>query len=369
VVANRSSTIVGNAPTLGPLLTEITVGPGADATCATLKEAIARAAENCTITVVGPGPYVEPLLVDRPKLRGLKLIAKSRVKLGPAAVSESKSHLLDIANVSNVTVSGFDFELSGETASALVLTGNSSNITVSDCQFSHTSSDAKEPLVLIAATATAPAGFTRFERCHFLAKGGAYCLSAHAGAKQLPNLDCEDCLFTAPYTQLHISQSCRQIRLVGNVFYRGENAINLSLKAWFPDSRVEILNNTFAGTRFWLGFIDSFRPDSFPAGVTNSRVCNNLILGGERVQAGQDQLDRVRAKWRFESNWWESDTTTVQTEDAGSRLVTYHPPLDIPVRDDRRNEQFLVPPAGSPLLKAGVGGDLPDYVGAKRRND
>ena len=369
VLANSVSTPNGTDPLREPLLTEITVGPGAEATCATLKDAIARAAENCTITVVGPGPYTEPLLIDRPELRGLKLIAKSRVKLGKADGSARQSHLLDITNVSNVTVSGFDFELTGEAASALVLTGSASDITVTDCQFIHTGSDAVRSLVSIAATATEPAGLIRFERCQFLASGGAFCLSANAGSKPPPNLNCEDCLFIAPFTQIYISQSCRQIRLARNVFYRGENAINLNFKAWLPDSRVEIVNNTFAGTRFWLGFYDSFRSDSVPVAVTNSRVCNNLILGGERVQAGRDQLDLVRAKWRCEANWWEQDTTTVQSEDAGSLLVTYHPKLDIPVRDDRRDEQFLLPPAGSPLLTAGVGGDLPRYIGAKSRAD
>ena len=346
-------------------LTEITVGSGPEATCVTLKDAIQRAAENCTITVVGPGPYAERLEVNRPELRGLKLIAKSRVQLNPSNQPTSSSPVLLIENVSNVTVEGFDFELSGESDHALTVTGAARDITVRDCHFTHTSSNATKSLVSISANATEPTSVIRLQHCQLSASGGAYCLSADSGKRMAPSLVCEDCLFSAPYTQLYASESCRRIRLAGNVFFHGENAINLSIKSWSPESRIEIVNNTFVGTRYWLGFIDSFRSQSVPLEQTDSQVCNNLILGGERVQAGMDQLDLVFAKWKFEANWWEPDTRTANTEDAGSRLVTYHSRLDVPVREDPRHDQFLVPATGSPLLTSGSGKDLPGYIGAK----
>ncbi len=350
---------------LEPKLTEITVGSGPDATCATLNEAIRRAAENCTITVVGPGPYTERLEVSRPELRGLKLLATPRAKLESSNAPTSNSPLLSIENVSNVTIEGFDFELVGETDHALIVTGTARDITVSDCRFTHTGSDASKALVSINAKATQPTASIQLQRCQFSASGGAYCLSADSGTRTAPNLVCEDCLFSAPYTQLHISESCRRIRLAGNVFFHGENAINLSIKSWSPESRIEIVNNTFVGTRYWLGFIDSFRSPSVPSERTDSRICNNLILGGERIQAGTDQLDLVFAKWQSEANWWEPDTRTATTEDAGSQLVTFHPGLDVPVREDPRHDQFLVPAPGSPLLNSGCGKDLPSHIGAK----
>ena len=363
--ATPDASVISHDVPVGPKLTEITVGSGPDATCATLKEAIQRAAENCTITVVGPGPYAERLEVSRPELRGLKLIAKPRAKLEPSNPPTSSSSVLSIENVSNVTVEGFDFELVGETDHALTVTGTAGDITVSDCRFTHTGSNASKSLVSISAIATEPTAAIRLQRCQFASSGGAFCVSAGSGKRTAPNLVCEDCLFSAPYTQLYISESCRRMRLVGNVFFHGENAINLSIKSWSPESRIEIVNNTFVGTRYWLGFIDSFRSPSVPLEQTDSRVCNNLILGGERVQAGTDQLDLVFAKWRFEANWWEPDTRTATTEDAGSRLVTIHPGLDIPVREDPRHDQFLVPAQGSPLLTSGSGKDLPGHIGAK----
>ena len=295
----------------------------------------------------------------------MKLIAKPRVTLRPSSLPTLGPHILSIGDASNVTVEGFDFELAGETDRALTITGAARDITVTDCHFTHTGSSASKPLVSITAITTEPTARIRLQHCRLAASGGAFCLSVDSGKRMSPNLVCEDCLFTAPYTQLHVSQSCRQIRLARNVFFRGENAINFSLKAWFPDSRVEIVNNTFVGTRYWLGFIDSFRSESVPVEITTSRVCNNLILGGERVQAGTDQLDLVFAKWQFKANWWEPDSTTATTEDAVSRLVTFQQRLDIPFRDDPRYEQFLVPTAGSPLLTAGCGGDLPSHIGAR----
>ena len=355
-----------NTPPVAKLLTEITVGPGPEATCATLAEAIRRADENCTITVVGPGPYSESLVIDRPELRGLRLIAQPRAQLKPSQSPGGEPKILSIEDVSNVTLEGFDFELAGESNHAMTITGKARDITVSDCKFTHSGLSGSKSLVFVNTNTTDPTGTILLRRCQFATLGGAYCVSAGAADTRMsPTLACENCLFSAPYTQFYATESCQRIRLAGNVFFKGENAINLNLKTWSSDSRVEIVNNTFMGSHYWLGFYESFRPEPFLMGQTTSRVCNNLILGGDGGQAGLDQLQLVEAKWRFDANWLEPTTDTATTEDHGSHLVTFHPRLDIPFRDDPRHDQFLVPAPGSPLLTGGVGGDLPGHIGAR----
>ena len=191
------------------------------------------------------------------------------------------------------------------------------------------------------------------------------CLSI-GGEHAVPRVECEDCQFSAPNTHVYATQACRQLLMARNVFLRGNNAINLSLKSWSSESRIEIVNNTFVGTRYWLGLMDSFRAGSAPSGQSDSRVCNNLILGGERVQGGPDQWELTFASWRFASNWWERDATTKPTADWNGRLATLQSTLDVPVRDDPTHAGFLIPATGSPLLTSGCGGDLPTHIGAKR---
>lgn len=191
------------------------------------------------------------------------------------------------------------------------------------------------------------------------------CLSVDAKEQIAPSLICEGCPFSSPFTQVYATQSCHRLRLADNVFMGGVNALPLDIKTWSPDSRVEIVNNTFVGTKYWLGFVTSFRGGSVPTGQTDSRVCNNLILGGERVQAGSDQLELVLNTWKFSSNWWEQDGTTITSEGWSGRLAELHARQnDVPFREVGHPE-FLAPAAGSSLLTSGSGGDLPSDIGAK----
>ncbi|MBC7820667.1 MAG: serine/threonine protein kinase [Planctomycetaceae bacterium] len=348
-------------------LTKITVGSGAGADCATIAEAVSRAAENCTITVVGPGPFVESVKVHDLALRGLKLVAQPRAQWRPDGMGESNA--LSINGVAGVTVEGFDFEAQSDMSRGIFLTGTAENIAVVDCSFRHMLSSHKLSLMSIASHSDTPGARIQIQRCRFFAaQGSVMCLTV-GGEHPVPRVECEDCQFSAPNTHFYATQACRQLLMARNVFLGGHNAINLSLKSWTSESRIEIVNNTFVGTRYWLGLMDSFRAGTAPSGPSDSRVCNNLILGGERTQGGPDQWDPTFASWRFASNWWERDATTKSTADREGRLATLQSTLDVPVRDDPAHVGFLVPAIGSPLLTSGCGGDLPTYIGAKRPAD
>ena len=360
VVGIGASGVSAGIPTVAKL-TRIIVGPGPDATCATLGEALQRAAENCTIVVVGPGPLTESVTVSGAALNGLTLKGEPRVKLRN---SSGGSAILSIKDVSGVTVEGFDFDLVGVDCHGVFVSGTADNVKLQDCTITQASDNSRWSLLGISSGVQESIGTVRVQRCRFDSRGGAMCVSVDALGDTAASLICEGCQFSSPHTQVYAAQSCRRLRLADNVFVGGTNAINLDIKSWSPDSRFEIVNNTFLGTKHWLGLIGSFRGTA-PAGPTDSRVCNNLILGGERIQAGPDQLTIALNTWKFSSNWWERDETTIVDADWGGRLAQSHSRQDdIPFRDVGHAE-FLVPAAGSPLLTSGAGGDLPNYIGAK----
>lgn len=348
-------------------LTTIIVGSGADADCATIAEAVSRAGENCTITVMGPGPFVESIKLDGSALNGLKLVAQPRVQWHPEGMGESQA--LSISNVAGITVEGFDFEAHSEQSRGIQLTGTAENIAVVDCSFRHMLPSHKLSLMSISSHSETPGARIQIQRCRFFAAQGSVMCLTIGGMHAVPRVECEGCQFSAPNTHVYATESCRQLLMARNVFLGGNNAINLSLKSWSSESRIEIVNNTFVGTRYWLGLMDSFRAGTAPNGQSDSRVCNNLILGGERTQGGPDQWDPTFASWRFASNWWERDATTKPTADRDGRLATLQSTLDIPVRDDPTHASFLFPAIGSPLLTSGCGGDLPTYIGAKKPSD
>ncbi len=348
-------------------LTTIIVGSGADADCATIAEAVSRAGENCTITVMGPGPFVESIKLDGSALNGLKLVAQPRVQWHPEGMGESQA--LSISNVAGITVEGFDFEAHSEQSRGIQLTGTAENIAVVDCSFRHMLPSHKLSLMSISSHSETPGARIQIQRCRFFAAQGSVMCLTIGGEHAVPRVECEDCQFSAPNTHVYATESCRQLLMARNVFLGGNNAINLSLKSWSSESRIEIVNNTFVGTRYWLGLMDSFRAGSAPSGQSDSRVCNNLILGGERTQGGPDQWEPTFASWRFASNWWERDSTTKPTADRDGRLATLQSTQDIPVRDDPTHASFLFPAIGSPLLTSGCGGDLATYIGAKKPSD
>jgi hypothetical protein len=80
-------------------------------------------------------------------------------------------------------------------------------------------------------------------------------------------------------------------------------------------------------------FADSFRGGKFPSVPTDSRVCNNLILGGERVQGGADQWEPVLSAWKFAGNFWEIDDTTKRSANYDERIAVFRDKFDVPVRD------------------------------------
>lgn len=346
-----------------PKLTEITVAPATEFT--TISQAIVRAASNCTINVTGPGPYVESVKITGSDLDGLKLVADSRVRwLTPDLQEEHRA--LTIENVSDVVIQGFDFEITEETGRAIHLQGTTGNVTIQDCSFQHMQKQHRLSLALAESEMPDAEDRVQFRDCRFsAAEGPVMCLALGGSSGGSTRAEARNCQFTSPGTHIMVTSACRSFTLAENVFVGGNNAINLSYREWLPDSQVEIVNNTFVETRYWFGLMDSFRGASVPSGKTTSRVCNNLILGGDRMQGGEDQWQHVEASWNFDANWWEPSSSTRPNAGRDGRVAEFKDNLKIPNRDQPDMPDYLRPTPGSILLESGCCEDLPRFIGAK----
>jgi len=346
-----------------PKLTEITVAP--DSEFKTISAAVARAAKNCTITVTGPGPYAESVMIDRADLDGLKIIAESRVRwLTPEPQDEHRALLIE--DVSDVIVQGFDFEVTSETGRALHLQGTVGNVTIQDCSFQHMQQEHRLSLALAESEMPDSQQRIRFLDCRFsAAEGSVMCLALGGMNGGSTRAEVRNCQFTSPGTHIMVISACRSCTLSENIFMGGNNAINVNYGVWLPDSHVEIVNNTFVETRYWFGLMNSFRGATVPTGKGTSRICNNLILGGVRMQGGEDQWQHIETSWIFDANWWEPSTSTTTNAGRDGRVAEFKDNLKIPNRDQPNMTDYLRPAPGSILFESGCCEDLPRFIGAK----
>lgn len=346
-----------------PKLTEITVGDESE--FKSISAAVARAAKNCTIKVTGPGPYVESVKIDGSELDGLQLIADSTVRwLTPDPQVEHRALL--IKDVSDVLVRGFDFEVTEEAGRALHVQGATGNVTIQDCSFQHMQKEHRLSLALVESEMPDPDQRIRFLNCKFsAAEGSIMCLALGGSSDGSTRAEVRNCQFSSPGTHIMVTSACRSCTLAENVFAGGNNAINLSYAKWLPDSHVEIVNNTFVETRYWFGLMASFRGSTVPTGKGTSRICNNLILGGVRMQGGEDQWQHIETSWNFDANWWEPSTSTTSTAGRAGRVAEFKDNLNIPNRNQPDLPDYLRPAPGSILFESGCCEDLPRFIGAK----
>ena len=355
------------------LLKEISVSRNGTARCATLSEALALAAKDCTITVLDEGPYDEAIEITGERFQGLSLVASKSAQW--RLPSNKRGAVLALHDVSNVTVRGFVLETSDRKDQAVLLSGALNNIVFDTVRFQQTAKSGGTPLVEAVFKADFDAINLQpvtFRGCDFAADG----LSIHwsGGDTGAWPLNLENNHFTGTTTLISLGSSCRHVRMVGNVFVGGINAININFKSWPADAQIEILNNTFVKPRFWLGFVTStaFGPqDSAAVPMQNpaSRVMNNLILGGERVQGNDGQIEQALTQWKFAANCWEREASTRDNAGWNGRLSELKDSVGLQNRDDPHDPNYLVPEENSPLLSEGVGGDLPAYIGARGRRE
>ncbi len=344
-------------------LNAIRVGTDAQSDCATIAEALTRAGQPCVITVSGPGSYHESVTIAGAGFNQLQLIAESPVVW--SCPSQGRPHPLVIADVSGVTVRGFDFLIQSPEAHGVEITDSAEDILLESCRFEHQSPAPKLSLLWVTANIPQWDNRVRVKNCSFHASGrSSFCVSISDGQRQGSQIEFIDCRFHALTTHLYVTDTCRQLKVSGSVFVGGNNAINLSLKQRDREYPYTIQNNTFVGVKYWLGLMDSFRTGSPPSAPMGGSIVNNLILGGHRVQGGEDQLQHLVENWHIDANWWERDEDTRLDAGRNGQLANMVSQVKLLDRSDENSPDYLVPEASSPLARSGHGGDLPIHIGA-----
>ena len=361
--AGASDTPQQVSPPPSTKLHAIRVGLDPQSDCNSIAEAVQRAAQPCVITVAGPGPYYESVNIVGPDYNGLRLVAESSAVW--SCPQGQNTYPLRLANVRDVTVSGFDFQIQEIEAHGVEVMETAENVLLEKCTFEHTVSFPKLSLLWICAATGDWDKRLRVQNCRFRSAGEtSFCISISSGPAVGSHVEITGCQFNARTTHLYATDSCRQLRLANCIFVDGTNAINLSLTDCARDYPFEIVNNTFAGVRFWLGLMDSFRSGQASPSSGGGAIVNNLILGGERAQGGDDQFQHLLAHWRTESNWWERSTITWPNAGRSGKLATLVDQVELVQRSEAEAAGYLTPTVDSPLASAGVGEPWPVYIGA-----
>ena len=158
----------------------------------------------------------------------------------------------------------------------------------------------------------------------------------------------EGCRFETRLRQVEIIRSAHDIRVVGNLFLNGRDALCLDSLGSDLCREITIANNSFYRATNWLAATNT------SSGVEGVVVANNALFepGGLDTPGG----GLAATGWRFQGNLAEQ-------EGPESPLATRHRRLEVLSRDPS-DPRFLRPAAGSFLATSGLGGDWPAYVGA-----
>ena len=141
--------------------------------------------------------------------------------------------------------------------------------------------------------------------CRVTSHGDAHCVWIHATSQPPSEIRLTGNRFerragtgTNVAVDVDSDSSLRKLSIRGNLFANGGSALNFALKGRLPPHSVDIVNNTFFQSQYWLAF--TTQQPSVPL------VCaaNNLIVVGERILTDtHDDLNEAARHWVFRSNW------------------------------------------------------------------
>ncbi len=151
---------------------------------------------------------------------------------------------------------------------------------------------------------------------------------------------------------VELLNTLRDVKVMGNIFQYGQNALWLNLPA-ACSQRIVIANNSFFQVTHWLHPAES-DPDQ-----EECVIRNNAIFGSSAIDTADALLTRMARTWRFDHNLWETEEGP-KTGPLARRV----PRLEVLSRDPS-NPDFLRPAPGSTLLESVQDGDDSEVVGAK----
>ncbi len=336
-------------PTTGPV---VLVGRGPEADFRTLPQALSFVSRpGTTIRLTEPGVYHGAARIEEPdRLRGLTIAG------GPGVILTAPGRqnvVAKVADTADVTLRDLTI-LSGVEQFGLEVDGPAAGLVLANVAFRKVD---EEPGASYWAhvwfapgahgTAAAP---IRFRGCSFGPWPTGLVLQGDSN-RAIAHVAIEGCRFESRLRQLEIIRAARDIRVVGNLFLNGRDAILLDALESDLCREITIAGNSFYRATNWLVSKDSSRD------VEGVVVVNNALFEPVGLDTSDGELAALAAAgWRFGGN-------LAEWEGPESPLATGHRCLDVLSRDPS-DPRFLRPAAGSTLATAGLGGDWPAYAGA-----
>lgn len=333
----------------------LTVARDGEADYRSIDEALRHCSQGEVIRILDDGVYHASLKLDgRARWHGLTLEAPRGAVLASA---DETAPVLTLEDARDITFRGFRLDAPLENR-AIFIKGSCNGITIADIRCRQPAEADTVPVVQINAGRGAEADRPiRIVDSSIACEGEGQCIWIYGDTAPNVTAYLRGNRFSGEGSHVVLWGSCREMEIAENVFVGGENGINLNLKTPPALETIRIVNNTFAGTTYWLGFVKS------DVRRFNAVVANNLIIGGKRVQGSSDQLEEAAQQWDFRANWWERGARVVPGAGLHGRIAEMHDRIELLSRDPG-HEDFLRPPAGSPLGDSGCGGDYPRHIGA-----
>jgi hypothetical protein len=335
--------------TTGPV---ILVGRGPKADFQTLPQALSFVSSPGTmIRLVEPGVYHGAARIEEPeRLRGLTIAG------GPGVVLTAPGRLNVVAKVGDtVDVTLRDLTILSSTEQfGLEVDGSAAGLVVANVAFRKVDEDPGASywahVWLSSGAHGKRAAPIRFRRCTFGPWPTGLVLQGDSN-RSVAHVAIEDCRFETRLRQIEIIRAAHDIRVVGNFFLNGRDAVLLDSLESDLCHEIAIANNSFYRGTNWLVSKSSSRD------VEGIVVVNNALFEPGGHDAPNGELAALAGAWRFAGN-------LAEPEGPDSPLAARYKRLDVLSRDPS-DAQFLQPTAGSLLATAGVGGDWPAHAGAR----
>jgi tRNA A-37 threonylcarbamoyl transferase component Bud32 len=324
------------------------VARSGDADYHSITEALLHVGPGGTIRVLDDAVYREQVAVeDRARMAGVTLVAERRATIAPP---EGPYAAVIIRNTAGVTLKGFQVHsVAGQ--HGLMVLGNADRVVLEDLVITQPR-ESEWANVYFAEGAHGSAEWPLCIRRCVIQSGrfGVY-LGGTAGGVSWVRL--ENNRFLGPATHVLADQPARGLVIEGNIFCNGVG-VDLCPPGPGPGG-IRLSNNTFFQTARWLCLAS-------PHAGEDLLVCNNLVLQAEGLDLRGEGPPAFLTGRVFRNNLWETGPGTKAA--AAGRFAKLVPRVEVISRDPAHKD-FLCPPAGSPLGRAGAGGELPDYVGAR----
>ncbi|MBI5759694.1 MAG: protein kinase, partial [Planctomycetales bacterium] len=275
-----------------------------------LGEALGRAGPGAVIRVTDAETYRESItLNDADHWRGITLETTAGATLESASPT---TPVVSISGTSDVTLRGFKL-IAPAQKQAVVIVGDASGLTLEkvDCD-----SPEKQAIITISdhggSTGDQP---ITIRDCRLNCRGDGQCLWIEGAGQPNRRIVVAGNRLGAKYTSVVIWGTLHNVAIIQNVFAGGLNAINLNLLAYQPDEKLVIQHNTFFGSTYWIGLVNSRIEKSEIA------IEHNLILGSNAIEASDTSLVQIAEHWKFTGNVWEAGDHTAPQADLNGRIA------------------------------------------------